>query len=60
MPTYEYACTCGHQFELEQKITEEPIKECPICKKPEVKRLISGGQSFQLKGNCWAKDNYSK
>ena len=42
--TYEYECkACGHHWEAEQKITEEPLKECPSCNKPEAKRLISGG-----------------
>lgn len=60
MPTYEYCCTsCNHAFELEQKITDEPVRECPQCKKLEVKRLISGGTSFQLVGGGWARDNYS-
>ena len=32
MPTYEYACTsCHHEWEQEQSIKEDPIKECPQC-----------------------------
>lgn len=57
---YEYECeACEHQFEAEQKITDPKIEECPECGKLKVKRLISGGTSFQLKGGCWAKDLYS-
>ena len=30
MPIYEYKCSnCSHEFEKIQKISEEPIKECP-------------------------------
>lgn len=59
MPTYEYACaTCGHQWEEIQKISENPIEECPSCKKATAKRLISGG-SFILKGGGWYSDLYS-
>jgi putative FmdB family regulatory protein len=40
MPTYAYRCKkCEHQFETLQRITEDPIKECPECK-GEVTRLI--------------------
>jgi putative FmdB family regulatory protein len=61
MPTYDYECQaeeCKHTFEADQSIKEDPIKICPKCGKPEVKRLISGGTGFQLVGSCWAKDNY--
>ncbi len=41
MPHYDYKCAkCGHIFEVQQKITEEPLKHCPRCQGP-VKRLIS-------------------
>lgn len=53
MPTYEYLCkACGHTHEIFQKITDEPLKECPDCHKPELSKLISGG-NFQLKGTGW-------
>jgi putative FmdB family regulatory protein len=40
MPTYVYQCKkCEHQFEVLQRITEDPIKECPECK-GEVTRLL--------------------
>jgi putative FmdB family regulatory protein len=51
MPTYEYECEkCHHQFEQIQKMTDEPVKTCPVCG-GEVKRLISGGGGFLFKGN---------
>ena len=59
MPTYEYACdACGHEFEREQRITEDPIKKCPKCKKAKARRMIGGG-SFILKGGGWESDLYS-
>jgi putative FmdB family regulatory protein len=59
MPIYEYECgKCGHEFELEQRITEDPVKTCPKCRARKVKRLISQ-TSFVLKGGGWYSDLYS-
>jgi putative FmdB family regulatory protein len=41
MPTYEYKCKAhGHIFEVEQKMSDEPLKNCQICG-GEAERLIS-------------------
>ena len=59
MPTYEYACgKCGHEFEREQRITEDPVKTCPECRSRKVERLISA-TSFVLKGGGWYSDLYA-
>ena len=59
MPVYEYACEkCGHEFEREQRITEDPVKVCPKCKAKKVRRLISR-TAFVLKGGGWYSDLYS-
>lgn len=40
MPTYGYRCKkCEHQFEIIQKMTDEPLKECPECK-GEINRML--------------------
>jgi putative FmdB family regulatory protein len=59
MPTYEYLCgKCGHEFEREQRITEDPVKTCPKCRARKVQRLISR-TGFVLKGSGWYSDLYS-
>ena len=59
MPIYEYACgKCEHEFEVEQRITDDPVKTCPACRSRKVKRLISQ-TSFVLKGSGWYSDLYS-
>jgi putative FmdB family regulatory protein len=59
MPIYEYACEkCETEFEVEQRITDDPIKSCPRCKSRKIKRLISR-TSFVLKGSGWYSDLYS-
>ena len=57
MPTYLYEREDGTRFEIEQKITEDPLEKCPETGQT-VKRLISGG-SFQLKGTGWYKTDYA-
>ncbi len=60
MPIYEYLCEkCGHEFEREQRISEDPLRSCPACRGRRVKRLISQ-TSFVLKGGGWYSDLYSR
>jgi len=41
MPTYVYECShCSEVFEIEQRITENPLDECRCGSKGTVKRLI--------------------
>ena len=59
MPIYEYQCEkCSHEFEREQRITDDPVKTCPKCKARRVKKLISQ-TSFVLKGGGWYSDLYA-
>ncbi len=59
VPTYEYLCKeCGHQWEAEQRISADPLKDCPSCGKPAASRQISAG-NFILKGGGWYADLYS-
>jgi len=58
MPIYEYECpACAKVFEVQQRMTDDPIKTCPECQ-GQVKKLISAS-SFQLKGSGWYSDGYS-
>lgn len=58
--TYEYVCgTCGHQWEAEQSIKDQPLRTCAACGKDSAKRLVSGGTGFLLKGGGWYADLYS-
>ena len=58
MPTYEYECTkCGHDFEIEQRISDDPLKTCPKCK-GKVKRIISGGGGIILRGTGFYATDY--
>ncbi len=58
MPTYEYRChKCGHQFEVFQSMTDEPVKTCPECQ-GEVQRLIGTGAGLIFKGSGFYITDY--
>ena len=59
MPTYEYKREDGTTFEIEQRITEDPLKVCPTTGQP-VKRLISGGAGLVFKGSGFYLTDYAR
>jgi putative FmdB family regulatory protein len=59
MPTYEYACPSGHNFELFQKMSDKPRAKCPVCGKMAV-RKISGGAGLVFKGSGFYITDYGK
>jgi len=51
VPTYGYRCTsCGHQFEIRQKVSDEPLKVCPQCQGKLTKILYPTGVIFKGSG----------
>ena len=57
MPTYEYFCEeCAHTFEVEQKITDEPLTIAPDCasstEKCSLKKLLFVS-AIKFKGEGW-------
>ena len=58
MPFYEYECSnCKFYVETLQKISDEPLRECPSCKKQTLKKLISA-PVFRLKGAGWYETDF--
>lgn len=58
MPIYEYECkACGHRLEAIQKISDDPLTDCPECKESELKKLISAA-GFRLKGGGWYETDF--
>jgi putative FmdB family regulatory protein len=58
MPTYEYVCLgCGIEFELRQKITDEPRKRCPKCRH-KVERKLGKGTGIIFKGSGFYATDY--
>ena len=40
MPTYEYRCEKGHDFEVMRRMSDDPVIECQVCGAP-VQRVFS-------------------
>lgn len=65
MPTYEYRCpSCGNEFEKFQRMSDEPVAECPNCGAQSERRL-SGGAGLLFKGSGfyitdYRSDSYKK
>lgn len=60
MPIYEYRCeSCGHELEAMQKMSDAPLRECPACGKPTLKKQISAA-GFRLSGGGWYETDFKK
>jgi putative FmdB family regulatory protein len=60
MPIYEYACqNCKHTLDALQKMSDDPLVDCPECGKAALKRLVSAPR-FRLKGGGWYETDFKK
>ena len=57
MPTYEYRCPNGHEFEQFQRMSEPPVAACPVCGAP-AERQLSGGAGILFKGSGFYITDY--
>jgi putative FmdB family regulatory protein len=54
MPTYEYRCkSCGHELEVQQSFTDDPLNECPEC--AGELRKVFGNIAVTFKGSGFYK-----
>src|SRR5262249_18125413 len=59
MPTYEYQCeACGHNFDEFQSFSDKPLKKCPKCKKPKLRRIFGIGAAVLFKGSGFYQTDY--
>lgn len=53
MPIFGYQCeSCGHSFDELQRLDAQPLTDCPKCRQPALRKLLSA-PNFQLKGGGW-------
>ena len=58
MPIYEYQCqSCDQLTEALQKISDEPLLECPHCGESALKKKVSAA-AFRLKGGGWYETDF--
>lgn len=59
MPTYDYVCEeCDHALEAFHAMSAPPLKDCPACGKPRLKRKIGTGAGLLFKGSGFYITDY--
>ena len=58
MPIYGYRCgSCGHEFEVLQKMSDAPLQVCPKCSGKLTKKLYPAGIIY--KGSGYYSTDYT-
>ncbi|MDJ0794647.1 MAG: zinc ribbon domain-containing protein [Woeseiaceae bacterium] len=58
MPIYGYVCkSCGHRFDVLQKMSDDPLVHCPDCGEPKLQKELSAPK-FRLKGQGWYETDF--
>jgi putative FmdB family regulatory protein len=51
VPTYGYRCEkCGHEFDIFQRMSDQPAAECPTCGAPSRRLFFPAGIVFKGSG----------
>ena len=58
MPIYEYRCEKGHEFEVLQRMSDDPVTECEKCGAP-VQRIFRP-VAVHFKGSGFYNTDYGK
>ena len=58
MPIYEYVCEeCDNTHDALQKLSDDPLTDCPACGKPALKKKVSA-PGFRLSGSGWYETDF--
>jgi putative FmdB family regulatory protein len=58
MPIYQYQCeACHRELEVLQKVSDEPLRDCPECGEPSLKKKVTAA-AFRLKGGGWYETDF--
>lgn len=56
MPTYQYRCKdCGHEFDVQQSFSDDPLDTCPECK--GALKKVYGNVGISFKGSGFYKND---
>jgi putative FmdB family regulatory protein len=58
MPIYEYRCENGHNFEVLQSMSDDPVETCEVCGAP-VQRVLHP-VAVHFKGSGFYTTDYGK
>jgi putative FmdB family regulatory protein len=58
MPIYEYRCDNGHNFEVMQRMTDDPVASCQTCEAPV--RRVFHPVAVHFKGSGFYNTDYGK
>jgi len=59
MPAYDYRCKhCGHTFEASHSMKADSLVMCPVCKTPNLVRIIGRGGGMIFKGSGFYQTDY--
>ena len=58
MPIYEYRCEKGHNFEVMQRMSDDPVATCEVCGAP-VQRVFHP-VAVHFKGSGFYNTDYGK
>jgi putative FmdB family regulatory protein len=58
VPIYEYRCANGHEFEVFQNMTDDPVSECEVCGE-SVSRVFSP-VAVHYKGSGFYTTDYAR
>ena len=58
MPIYEYRCTNGHRFEVMQRITDDALTECEVCRAAATRVLHP--VAIHFKGSGFYSTDYGR
>ena len=58
MPIYEYRCRNGHQFEVFQAMSDDPVSTCQVCGEP-VERVFRP-VAVHFKGSGFYTTDYAR
>ncbi|MCE2982263.1 MAG: zinc ribbon domain-containing protein [Parachlamydia sp.] len=60
MPHYDYHCTsCGHAEEILQKMSDQPLGQCPSCQQEAFQRKLGNGTGLHFKGSGFYITDYA-